>query len=720
MFKFIGGSAAGIIFTPVPWKLLDDAAIWTQNWSWVPTPLRGKFQNKYTTCSLCPAGCGVRVRCVGDQPVSLSGISDHPVSRGALCPIGLAGHHLPYHPARVLQPAKRIEAGSSPVSLDDAVAAIAGLISAMKSSGSKESVAVVDGQPGRTMSMLYRRFLSGIPDGKYITPPSSAAFHVLNEMIQKESGQFGFDLENTKTILSFGAPILDGWGSPGRTLQVLNRQDKSADKRLHLIQVETRHSRTASLADAWIPINPGTEAAFSFGLANVLIGEKLCDEKGIHQRGKDFQTYKTLVHHFTPDLVAAITGVSAKKIVATAREIARQRPTLVIGGGDPGGGPLGKEVEIALWDLNFLLGSVGNTGGVVERLEIPDAVNGKAKKLLQATPIENIPDHSVRLLILDEAESGNALPWSLLEKKLVRNGSLVVSLSPYLTGLAKRADYIIPSPTYLESLRDVATPADAPAATLSLSLPLVTPPIGVVEPVEFMLRLATAVGVSMGDDATSRTLEPHIKRRVEAIVKSKSGIVFTGSDKKSVEVKSLSSSNDLWKILMNGGCWVDKSSKNRSVSGFSFFGKTSAEFLQNAAERKLRRKDDTQKEFPLVLMPFGWKGASGSSQLSPVMSKLYQESNLRRTARQAMLNPVTAKTNGISDGKPMLIETESGSLKVEARLSASVMPGVIHVEVGPDAGALPTGRMNGDDILAICGIENNSTWRITQARVREA
>ena len=128
LFKFIGGSAAGLVFTPVPWKLLDDAAIWTQNWSWVPTPLRGKFQTKYTTCSLCPAGCGVRVRCVGDQPVSLSGISEHPISHGAMCPVGLGGHHLPYNPARVLQPFKRNQSGSSPISLDDAIAAIASAI----------------------------------------------------------------------------------------------------------------------------------------------------------------------------------------------------------------------------------------------------------------------------------------------------------------------------------------------------------------------------------------------------------------------------------------------------------------------------------------------------------------------------------------------------------------------------------------------------------------
>ena len=719
LFKFIGGSAAGLVFTPVPWKLLDDAAIWTQNWSWVPTPLKGKFQAKYTTCSLCPAGCGVRVRCVGDQPVSLSGISEHPISHGAMCPVGLGGHHLPYNPARVLQPFKRNQSGSSPVSLDDAIAAIAGAITSMKSSGSHESVAVLDGQPGRTISSLYRRFLSEVPNGMYVTAPSSITFDVLDEMIGKESAQFGFDLENTKTILSFGAPIFDGWGTPGRTLQMLTRKDKNGDKRLHLIQIETRHSRTASLADSWIPLNPGTEAAFAFGLANVLINENLYDEPTIRRSAKDFSLYKMLVGRFSPDVVAKITGVNAAAIISTARDIARQSPALVVGGADPGGGPLGREDEIAIWGLNFLLGSIGSTGGVIARREIPDAPHARTINAKPATGIENLPDHSIRLLILDEAESGNAIPWPLIEKKLVRDGAVVVSLSPYMTTLARKADYVIPSPTYMESLRDVSTPADAQAATLSLSVPLIVPPTGVVEPVEFLQKLATSVGVSIGDDG-ARTLLPYIKRRVEAIYKSKSGLVFTSIDKKSADVKNISSSDDLLKMLMDGGCWFDKHSNSKSVGQFSFFGKTSSQRLQDAAEGMRQVRGQNKKEYPLVLMPYGWRGASGSGQLSPVMTKVYQESNLRRTARQAMLNPVTGKAFGISDGKRMVIETESGSLTLEARLSASVMPGVIHVEVGPDGRALPAGQTNGEDILAICTIEENSTWRVTQARVREA
>src|SRR5215471_17629844 len=71
VFKFAGGAAAGALLTPAPWRLITDAALWSENWPGIPRPARGEIRAKYTNCSLCTAGCPVRARCVADQPVSL-------------------------------------------------------------------------------------------------------------------------------------------------------------------------------------------------------------------------------------------------------------------------------------------------------------------------------------------------------------------------------------------------------------------------------------------------------------------------------------------------------------------------------------------------------------------------------------------------------------------------------------------------------------------------
>ena len=41
LLKFMGGAVAGAVLSPLPWKLLDDASIWTQNWSRIARPPRG-------------------------------------------------------------------------------------------------------------------------------------------------------------------------------------------------------------------------------------------------------------------------------------------------------------------------------------------------------------------------------------------------------------------------------------------------------------------------------------------------------------------------------------------------------------------------------------------------------------------------------------------------------------------------------------------------------
>ena len=139
IFKFAGGSALGLALTPAPWRLITDTALWSENWPGIPRPERGPVTAKFTNCLLCSAGCGVRARCVNGQPVALAGAPADPLARGALCPFGLTGHHLPYHPARVR---------SGP--LQEAAAAVA---QAVSNRGSQEKVAVLDLRPGRTASL---------------------------------------------------------------------------------------------------------------------------------------------------------------------------------------------------------------------------------------------------------------------------------------------------------------------------------------------------------------------------------------------------------------------------------------------------------------------------------------------------------------------------------------------------------------------------------------
>jgi len=85
------GASVGIHISPAPWKLMDDVAIWTQNWPWTPVPERGEVSYVRSVCTLCPGACGIMVRKVNNRAVRIEGMKNHPVSGGGICPLGLSG-----------------------------------------------------------------------------------------------------------------------------------------------------------------------------------------------------------------------------------------------------------------------------------------------------------------------------------------------------------------------------------------------------------------------------------------------------------------------------------------------------------------------------------------------------------------------------------------------------------------------------------------------------
>ena len=72
--SFAIGGAAGTALSPLPWKLIDDSSIWSQNWAWTPVPAKGEASYAASTCTMCPGGCGISVRLVDDRVVKIEGL----------------------------------------------------------------------------------------------------------------------------------------------------------------------------------------------------------------------------------------------------------------------------------------------------------------------------------------------------------------------------------------------------------------------------------------------------------------------------------------------------------------------------------------------------------------------------------------------------------------------------------------------------------------------
>ncbi|MDY7037547.1 MAG: molybdopterin-dependent oxidoreductase, partial [Thermodesulfobacteriota bacterium] len=389
--RLIVGGAAGIHATPLPWKLMDDVAVWTQNWSWVPVPAVGEFSHEKSVCKLCPGGCGIEVRKVGTRAVKIEGRTDYPVNPGGICPLGAGGLQLLYNEnIRYTSPMKRIGPRGSgtfrEISWDEALEDLSSGIADLRHKGHPEALAAIDGNPMRSsMSLLIQRLLRAVGSPNYYRIPSvEDTYAMMNMLMQGSEGPMAYDLENSDFILSFGCGLIEGWGAPGRVFNAwgLWRSDP-LKKKTRIVQIESRASNTASKADQWLAPLPGTEAALALGFAHVLIKEKLYHTEFVNNYthgfddwtsadGKDHMGFKTLVlNNYAPAEVARITGVDSKIIIDLARKFAGSKAPLALCGKGKGSLPGSLLEFMAIQGLNALVGNINKQGGVLVHDPLP-------------------------------------------------------------------------------------------------------------------------------------------------------------------------------------------------------------------------------------------------------------------------------------------------------------------------------------------------------------
>lgn len=491
LFVGTAGVAAGLFFTPVPWKLLGDVSIWTQNWPWIPQPAPGPVDTKQSVCTLCAAGCGLRVRMAGGWPVGISGVSTNPMTGGALCPLGYAAHQLNWHPRRLHEVRQRGRGASW-----------AEAQAAFEKACGEGPVAIVDGRPGRAASSVLESFARK-HNGSYrvVLGPESQALAPYAAWSGLSAAALGYDLENARTIVSFGTPMLDGWGTPGRFTKLWSVKAAGAsDPQLRLIQVEPTLSRTAARAWRWVAVREGSEAALAAGLARVLIEEHLVPAKGP-------------VPPMSLADATALTGLDEEAVRELARKLVEQRPVVAIA---PNSNP-------SIAALNVLLGAVGTSGGIVQ----------KSKTAATHLPLETSSPH--RALLLDAT-----VPWEFVP----RTNAEVFRFTAW-DGGGNTADWLLPAPGFLEELTDAPTAPTSPVETYAVAANLLIPPEEVSTSAQFLTKA----------DSSLPDVEKLIHSRCEAIFKAKSGVVYA---EKPTAVGSFESALKMEEQLRKGALWVNE------------------------------------------------------------------------------------------------------------------------------------------------------------------
>ncbi len=744
--QFAAGAVGGTLLSPLPWRLMDEAAIWSQNWSWRPSPERGPVTKKPTACTLCDGGCGIQVHLVnGNRAILVEGNPDNPVNRGGICPLGAAGLQFLYAPYRVAQPLRQTRkrgdpGGFQPISWADATGELVKRLGQIRTDGKPNTVAAITRKRRSSMDDLFRQFFMAYGSPNLFKMPSQAdGQQAAAALTLGQDGPFAFSLEKASYVLSFGADLIEGWGAPGRMQAVFGQWREGGKSSAKIVQVESRCSLTASKADRWVAVAPGTEAALALAIAHVFVKEKLYDagfvtdnlfgfDDWTDAQGKSQKGFKTLIltDAYTPEAVSKSTGVDAAKIRELAKEFASQKNALAVWGGSIGDLPCSLYGELSFLALNALKGNF-KSGGMVslappvplaalpnnpvdplaqqglaqQRLDLAEA----GKDGLPAAPGNNLHafldavarggKYPIDVLLVHEANPA----YELVETKVFQDAlakiGFLASFSSYMDETALQADMILPNHNAFEACDDVIDIPGVPYAYYAVSSPVLKPLLNTKATGDVILEVAKGIGGSVASALPWASYEEVLKNRVNGLAASSKGAV---GDKKSSELWKLQAGDavsgnykdgaDLWKKLTAGAFWYDapidplKGLKTPSgryeLAARPDQGK-GASFLPQFP----RPLAGDEKEYPLLLVTYRMLTLANENLPNPpFMTKTLFDFVLKHNEQFANVNPATAASMGILEAEPVVLKTPQGELSVRIHLSSSARPGVVYIAQG--------------------------------------
>jgi anaerobic dimethyl sulfoxide reductase subunit A len=355
----------------------------------------------WTTCNVnCGSRCLLRAH-VTDGVVTRIETDNHGDEEYGLheiraCLRGRSMRHRLYAPGRLKYPMKRVgkrgEGKFERISWDQALDEIAERLKKTLDQYGNEAVYVNYGtgnlgsvlsNGSSSKSHLYRLMnsLGGYLNlyGSYSTSQISQVMPFMYGHRLKNNALS--DIANTKLAVFFGNnPAATRMSGGGLIYDLLKAKEKGNAR---IIVIDPRFTDTASaVADEWIPIHPGTDAALVSALAYVMITEDMVDQDFLDRctmgydedsvpegipAGNSYKSYilgrgddKTPK---TPAWASKITGIPEQRIVQLGREIGTAKPCYVCQGWASQRQANGEQNARCITMLSMLTGNMGLQGG---------------------------------------------------------------------------------------------------------------------------------------------------------------------------------------------------------------------------------------------------------------------------------------------------------------------------------------------------------------------
>jgi anaerobic selenocysteine-containing dehydrogenase len=327
---------------------------------------------KFQVCELCEASCGLAVDVDDGRAVAIRGNDRDVFSRGFICPKGIATLALQDDPDRLRAPMKRTAPGRfEPISWDEALDLAAHGLSAAQKAHGRDAVAVYLGTPivHKAEALLMRSAILGALGTKNSTSAGSqdtAARFAASYYLYGSSFSWPIpDVDRTDFFLCIGANPLVSNGSLLTAPNVRGRLKAILDRGGKVVVVDPRRTETARFASEHLAIIPGTDAAFVMALVNALLEDGLIDEARLEKATTGWSIIREQVATWTPERVAAYTGIDAEKTRRIAREFASAKTACAYSRVGVCNTAFGTLASYAVDLLNIVTGRLGAEGGAM-------------------------------------------------------------------------------------------------------------------------------------------------------------------------------------------------------------------------------------------------------------------------------------------------------------------------------------------------------------------
>ena len=552
-----------------------------------------------------------------------------PISGGRLCARGQAVVQALYHPDRLRGAMKRTgdrgKASFAAVSWDDAVAGVAQKIHAADPS----RIVFLTGPNAGSRSAAIQGFLKAIK-APSATVCSLADFAIERKAAEEALGWKGlpvYDVANATHVLGVGADFLGGWESPVYYARQFGhfRQGR-VGIRGTLFQAESRFSTSATAADRWLPIAPGSEPQFIAAVARILIDAKLAPNVAALPA--------SVAQAFRSADVAALLkacGLEEKRTLPIILEFGASRAPLVLAGASAVH-TNSLDAVIASHYLNLMLGNVGKPGGMTA--PATSAIGVETSEL--ASRLAN-----AQVILIDGANPAYLLPKSSGILDALGHADTVVSFAPLVDDSAAYADFILPDHHALESTVVVA-PAMSDRTAMALAEPFVEP-----------LYETQAVEKTLGDIA------------------GKLNATYTAITPADLVKPLLKGDATYAETAREGGVWLAPDAKPTPAKPGKDVTLSAATFAGDAAQ------------FPLFFQPYlSLQFHDGSSSHLPWMQELPDPASSAIWGLPVEIDGKTAQGLGIAEGDLVRIESPHGAIQAAAFVHPAAIPGVISMGIG--------------------------------------